>query len=161
MRKRWFIYGTVILLIFPLLLSGCGVSQEEYNVVLAERDAAKTEVQLLQSDLAEAQAQIQSLIKDSVEAQAELQASKERMLQAKTNAEIVNSIFIPAVTGELDEISEIEAMSLVIEGRDKIKTTEDSQMMTKFEALIDSKFGEEQMLDFFVYVLKRIPEILE
>ena len=154
MRKRWLISGIVILTIFPLLLSGCGVSQEVHDAVVAERDAAKTEVQLLQSDLAEAQAQIQSL-------QGEVQAAKEHILLARTNAEIVNSIFIPAVTGELDEISETEIMSLILEWNDKIETTEDPQMMTMFEALLDSKFGDEEMLDFFVYVLERIPEILE
>ena len=151
----------IIFLLVPWLVVGCGISEEVYNAVVAERDATQAQVQSLQGDLTEAQAQIKSLQGDLAEAQTEVQAAKERMLQAKTNAEVVNALFVPALTGELDEMSEMEGLNLFLEWHDKTKSSEDQLLMTKFEALIDSGFGDEQMLDFFVYVLESIPEILE
>ena len=50
MKQRWFI-ASVVLLLVPLLLAGCGgVAQEENDAVIAERDAALAEVASLQSD---------------------------------------------------------------------------------------------------------------
>ncbi|GAH41970.1 unnamed protein product, partial [marine sediment metagenome] len=130
--------------------------------------ASQTKIQSLQDDLIGAEVQIQSLqsdydkAKSDLEAsQAEVQAAKERMLFAKTNADIVNALFVPAMTGELDEMSESEAMILFLEWRDKIMSAEDPLLLAKFDALIAAEFGDEQALDFFVYLFESIPEILE
>ncbi len=45
-------------------LSGCGISEDVYNEVVAERDAAQTQVESLQSDLGAAQAQYDTFKSD-------------------------------------------------------------------------------------------------
>lgn len=60
--KRSFWYKFVVLflvlaLIVPVL-AGCGVAQDEYDTVVAERDAAKAQVSSLQSDLGEAKSDL-------------------------------------------------------------------------------------------------------
>ena len=48
-RGSW--YKLAVLLLVVPLLSACGIAQEEYDEVVAERDAAKAQVSSLQSDL--------------------------------------------------------------------------------------------------------------
>ena len=52
MIKRWLLFGS-ILLILSLLMAGCGISQEEHNAVLAERDSAQAQVSSLERQLKE------------------------------------------------------------------------------------------------------------
>jgi outer membrane murein-binding lipoprotein Lpp len=55
--KKKILIGVVLLLVSSLMLSGCaGVSQEEYDAVVAERDTAQAQVASLQSDYAALQA---------------------------------------------------------------------------------------------------------
>ena len=60
MSKKQFLAIGVLLLV-PILTAGCGVSQEELDSVLVERDAAQGQVVSLQSDLSTAQSQFQAL----------------------------------------------------------------------------------------------------
>lgn len=55
-----------------LLLSSCGIPQEEHDAVLAERDAAQTEVESLQSDLSKVEGQIETVESDLAEVQAKV-----------------------------------------------------------------------------------------
>jgi len=182
MKKGWLLVG-VIFLLFPLFLVGCGVSEEVYNAVLAERDAAQAQVQLLQSqlteaqaqaqslqgeltevqgELTEAQAQAQSLQEDMAQAQSEMQVLKESMLRAKNNAEVVNALFIPVLTGEALYMSDAEAALLFVDWHEKIVNAKDPILMNKFNAMMDSGFEEEEeVFEFFIYALESIPEILE
>ena len=50
MAKRWFLVGGVLLLVL-LFVVGCGIPQETYDAVLAERDEAQAKVASLQSGL--------------------------------------------------------------------------------------------------------------
>jgi hypothetical protein len=71
MKKRLLV-GMVLLLVSSLTLVGCaaGVSQEEYDAVVAERDAAQAQVVTLEADVAEAQAQIVELEANAAQAAA-------------------------------------------------------------------------------------------
>ena len=69
-----------------LLLSGCGVPQEEYDAVVAERDAAQTQVASLESDLAAAQSQIQSL-------QSDLSEAEKKLAEALAYAEFLELVY--------------------------------------------------------------------
>jgi len=62
----------VLLLVSSLALVGCaaGVSQEEYDAVVAERDAAQAQVVTLEADVAEAQAQVAELEANAAQAAA-------------------------------------------------------------------------------------------
>ena len=72
MKKHWFLVGMVIMLM-SLLVVGCGVPQEEFDSVLAERDAAQGRLVSLQSDLNTVQAQIDTLEGDLKTAQSQVQ----------------------------------------------------------------------------------------
>lgn len=134
--------GIALLLISSLMLGGCadGVSQEDYEAMVAERDAARAEVVTLQSELA------------SLERQ---------MTQAKALAEVVSGLFVPALTGELEKISENESMRYFQEWYDKVEASGDPLVQDKFEALIESRFPDEQMGDFFLYLFEVLLERLE
>ena len=70
--KRKLLIGMVLLLVSSLALVGCpaGVSQEEYDAVVAERDAAQAQAATLEAELAEAQAQIEELEANAAQAAA-------------------------------------------------------------------------------------------
>jgi hypothetical protein len=161
MRKRWFLIGGTFMLV-SLLLIGCGVPQEDYDSVIAERDSAQAELQSVKAELTASQANVSELTSSLDRATAELQAAKECMSSAKIKAEIVNALFIPAMTGELDQMSETEGMNYFLEWRDKIVSSKDPVLLEKFDALVASDFGDEQpFMDFFIYLLESIPETLE
>jgi len=67
-----------------LLLSGCGIAQEEYDAVLAERDAAQAEVASLQSDLAKAQSQVGTLEGDLAKAEGQVESLQSSVAAAQT-----------------------------------------------------------------------------
>ena len=69
MKKRWFLIGVIFLLISCLLV-GCGVSTGVYNAVLAERDAAQTQVTNLQSEISATQDKYDDLKADYDEVKA-------------------------------------------------------------------------------------------
>lgn len=84
MKKVIVILLTAVMVL--LLLSGCGVPQEEYDAVVAERDAAQTQVASLESDLTAAQSQIQSL-------QGDLAEAEEKLAEALAYAEFLESVY--------------------------------------------------------------------
>ncbi len=134
--------GIALLLVSSLVLGGCadGVSQDDYEAIVAERDAARAEVVTLQSELA------------SLEG---------KMARAKALAEVVSGLFVPALTGELEQISENESMRYFLEWRDKVEASGDPLVQDKFETLIESRFPDEQMRDFFLYLFEVLLERLE
>ena len=134
--------GIALLLVSSLVLGGCadGVSQEDYEAIVAERDAARAEVVTLQSELA---------------------SLERKMARAKALAEVVSGLFVPALTGELEQISENESMRYFQEWRDKVEASEDPLAQDKFETLIESRFPDEQMRDFFLYLFEVLLERLE
>ena len=140
MRRRSLI--GMVLLVSLLMLGGCakGVSQEDYEAMVAERDAAQAEVVALRGELA---------------------SLEQKMAQAKALAEVLRGLFVPALTGELEQISEDESMSYFLEWRNKVQASGDPVAQEKFEALVESGFPDEQMTDFFLYLFETLPERLE
>lgn len=61
----------VVAMVFLFLL-GCGVPQEDYDAVVAERDAAQTQVASLESDLAATEADLATAESDLAAAQAQV-----------------------------------------------------------------------------------------
>ena len=91
MRKKILI-GVALLLVASLLLSSCaqGISQKDYDAVVAERDAAQAELLTsLRDGLAAAEAQIATSENDLATAQAEIESLEERMNKAAVYAEIL------------------------------------------------------------------------
>ena len=146
MKKAIVISIALVLMLFVLPSCAAGVPQEEYDRV--------------STDLAAVQAQIQSLQSDLSAKGSELKAAEEKLEQGKVRIEILNAFFIPAITGELDRMTEAEAMNYFLEWRDKVKTVGDPTLTAKFQAVMDAG-SDEATLDLFVYLLESIPEALE
>lgn len=169
MKAKHHVIGIMLLLV-PLILATCtaGVSQEEYDKVKSELATAQAQVEGLESDLSTAQDQIETLESEYEDVQNDLRDSQdkvesleEKIKQAKAKAEVLNGLFVPALTGELDQMTEEEAMSYFLEWRDTIEATGDPEMKEKFQGLIDSGFADNEMMDFFLYLFESIPDTLE
>ena len=81
--KEKIVWLLVSFLVVLLVLSGCGVPQEEHDAVVAERDAAQAEVASLQSELTEAENQIETLDGDLTEAENQIQTLEGEYNEAK------------------------------------------------------------------------------
>ena len=143
----------VLALLITLTAAGCapGISQGEYDKVVSDLSAAQSQIQALQRDYDKVKS-------DLAEAEAEVQALEERMLRANTAAEIVNALFVPVIKGEEGEIDPI---SFLFEWRDRVEATGDAAMKEKFQAVLDSQGGQEELMDFFLYLFESIPKTLE
>lgn len=150
MVKRWFLVGGILLLV-ALLMAGCGVAQEQHDAVVAERDSTQAELQSVRSEL--------ETVKDELSAaQSTMQAQGQAMAKAKAEAEILSALFVPMLEGEEGEV---DPFSFLFEWEGKVEATGDPVLKQKFKALFDSEAGDEEMGDFFLYIFKNIPEILQ
>jgi len=157
--KKVVIVGLALIPIL-LFITSCGVAQEEYDRVSSDLAAAQTQIQSLEGDLTAAQTQAQSLQDELSAKESELEVAKEKLEQGKARIEILNAIFIPAITGELDRMTEAESMSYFFEWRDKVKAIGDPTLTAKFEAMIET-FSDQALMSFFIYLLESIPKALE
>ena len=172
----------VCLALILILLSAisCGVPQEDYAKVISDLTAAQTQIQSLQgelstketelstkeSELAAAQTQTQSLQGDLAAKETELSAKEselevtnEKLEQGKARIEILNAIFIPAMTGELDAMTETEATNYSLEWQDSLNAVGDPVLTAKFEAFMDAG-SDEALFSFFVYLLESTADAL-
>ena len=137
----------MLVLVLPFLVSCSGISQEKYDKVNSDLTAAQTQILKLQDDLT---------AKDT-----ELKANDAKLGKAKNEIEVLNAIFIPAITGELNNKSQDEMASIFLSWRDKVNTIGDPTLSTKFQAIIDSGGGNEVTMEFFRYLLVQIGETVK
>lgn len=63
----------VMALVLPaLLLASCGIPQEEYNAVVAEKDAANADLAKVQSNLAKVQSELETVQNDIIAANSQI-----------------------------------------------------------------------------------------
>ena len=92
MKKRLLLVGMIFLL-FPLFLVGCGVSEEVYNTVVAERDAVQAQVTNLQSDVSAIQAKHDDLKADNDELKSEFETMQAKYEELSTEYEELDKQF--------------------------------------------------------------------
>ncbi len=115
MRKRWFLVGMMFLLL-PWLLVGCGISQELYDAVVAERDSLVADLQSFQGELDAAKSKVQSV-------QSELEALKLELGSASSELE--------SATGELDTAkSEVESAQSELTAKESELQSVQSELAT-------------------------------
>ena len=148
--------------------------QTEHATLVKEKSSLETELEGVQSDLTKSQAEHATLVKeksnletelrgvesDLTSAQGKYDESCVKLEQGKARIEVLNAIFIPAITGELDGMTEAEALAYFLKWRDKVNTIGDAVLTTHFEAII-SELSDEASIAFFLYLLESIPEVLE
>ena len=89
MLKRNLLVALVLLVC--IVVVGCGVSQEEHDAVLAERNAARAEVASLQSDLAKMQSDLSDAESQFEGAQSHLESTRKEQLAAESQISSLQS----------------------------------------------------------------------
>ena len=150
--------GIGIVLVSILLLSflaACGgIPQEKYDKANSDLTAAQAQIQSLQSDLTAKNAELAA--KDT-----ELKDIKEKLGQTKKMIEVINGIFVAAMKGELDNMTQTENLNYFLSWRDKVNAIGDPVMTAKFQAIIDSEGDSGATMAFFVYLFESVPKTFE
>jgi outer membrane murein-binding lipoprotein Lpp len=147
MKKTLVLVMAVVLISLLSISCSSGVSQDKYDKV--------------NSDLAAAQAQIQTLQTQLSAKQSEFDASSAKIVKAKADIDVLNAIFIPAMSGEFNNMTEAQIMNLFIGWRDKVNAIGDTALTAKFQAIIDSNGGQQETMDFFMALLQDTSKSLE
>ena len=124
----------------------------------------KSDYDKVNSDLSVAQSNVEGLQSDLEAAQSQSEVLQERMGRAKALMELINTIFIPSMTGEISTLTDAESVKLLFEWNEKIQATEDPTVEEQFNAFLDASSPvaeDEALMDFFLYIFENIPEILE
>ena len=103
MKKKLFLVG--VLLIVPLLLVGCGVSQESYDAIVAERDSLVTNLQSVQSEIDTAKSKLNSVQSELDSKILELRSAQSQIGSTKTELQSVKSE-LEAIKLELESLRE-------------------------------------------------------
>jgi len=113
-RKRWFLVGMMFLLL-PWLLVGCGVAQEVYDAVVAERDSLVANLQSVQSELDAAKSKLQSIESELEDMNIELKSITGELDTTKSEVESAQSE-LTAKESELQSVeSELETVKADLE----------------------------------------------
>jgi hypothetical protein len=96
-KKRILVVATAIVLILSLVLGGCGVSQEQYDEVVAERDAIQAELADSENKLADCESEATGLESELANCEAEVTDLESEL--ASYEAELEEPQWI---TGEVD-----------------------------------------------------------
>ena len=189
MAKKY--YLVILAVLMSLLFVGCGVPQEDYDSLLSEKVSLETELTSAQNQLQSAQSQLQSTQDQLQSTQSDLQsaqdepesaradlkstqselastksdltssnwqvdAQRQKMDEAKTFAEMLSTLFVPAFEGKT--INEFQLLSDWLES---VKAIDDPEVQRLFQRVLDSEGGTQELLDFYVYVFKTLPQVLE
>jgi len=90
MGRRWILVGMMFLLL-PWLLVGCGISQELYDAVIAERDSLMTQFQSVQSEFEAAKSELNSIQGELESIQSEFQSAKDELKAKISDLESVEN----------------------------------------------------------------------
>ncbi|MFC2006529.1 hypothetical protein ACFLVG_06255 [Chloroflexota bacterium] len=134
-----------MLVVVLMLLVGCGISQEQYNTVITERETAKVELQSITNEL--------SIYESKVEEQ------KKAMATARTFVDVISSLFVPILKGEAT--TETELAELGVSWLISIHNVDDEVAKGLFAECVNSNFAEQEMLDLFLYIFEALPKTLE
>jgi len=112
--KKLIVLFCVVLLVFPLVMTGCGVAKSEYEAVVAERDTLQTEKNTLQAEK-------DALETERDELQAELDATKSDVTSLVAELDkklvavaVIDSYFSEAlryIAGDMSESEATEALA--------------------------------------------------
>jgi hypothetical protein len=101
-KKSILVIG-IALMMASLLLSACGIPQEDYDAVVVERDAAQAEVASPQGDLDKAQGQIETLEGEvSDEKLTDKEVAPREEIEDKTKSEGATVSLPPMLRGTVD-----------------------------------------------------------
>jgi len=114
MGRRWILIGMMFLLL-PWLLVGCGISQELYDTVIAERDSLVANLQSVQSELDAAKSKLQSIQSELEDLGIELESITGELDTAKSEAEAAQSELTDKESELQSAQSELETVKAELE----------------------------------------------
>ena len=94
MRKRWFLISSFLVLI-ALFAGGCGVSQDEYDTVVADLEKAQQELLVLKAELAASQSQVSDLTTSLEKGKANLEAIETELKATKEKLTKMEKVYPP------------------------------------------------------------------
>ena len=114
MKKQWFLVVMIFLLV-PWLLVGCGVAQEMYDAVMAERDSLVAQLQSVQSELDATKSKLQSIQSELEDLGIELKSITGELDTAKSEAEVAESELADKESELQATQSELETLKAALE----------------------------------------------
>ena len=149
--KTWLVVVSVVAV---LLAASTGVGFWMLSNTKAELTSTKTE-------LADTDAELLSTEAELASTEAELAEIDETLEEAKARWELIEGVFLPALTGEFYEMTEAEAGAWLLEWQGQIIAIGDPTLEAQFQEFIDSDFSDEAAFDLFVYLFESMAEALE
>ena len=160
MKKTiWLVAGLVMVLLFAV--SCGGVSQEAYDKATGDLAAKTAELKNSTDDLTAKTAELQALNTKYDQTNSDLAAVNTKLTKAKNEIAILNAIFLPAITGEMEQMSDAEGEKLLQEIEANVNTIGDAVLTKKYNAMKDSNGDADTTMDFFVYLLQDMEKTLE
>lgn len=80
MRRQWLLVVSFLLL-FILLIAGCGIPQDQYDMVLVDLEDAQRELLSVKTELAASQSKVSNLTSSLDRSKADLDAAKEKLVK--------------------------------------------------------------------------------
>ena len=181
MKKLIGMVALVTVLLFAVSCSS-GVSQEKYDKATSDLtaktaelqsvntqytqaksslDAANLKIDKATSDLTAKTAELQSANTQYTQAKSSLDAANVKLNKAKIEITVVNAIFLPAMTGELNQMSQADQTKLMQTMEDNIKSIGDAALQAKWDAMKNSGGDEDATMAFFQYLLSDVAKTLQ
>ena len=104
MMKRWLLVSLILLA--SLFLANCGIPQDAYNAVIAERDTAKAQATSLQNELNDSKSALDTANNELTQVRGSLADTKDDLNKAQFQIRTLQSDYDAAIT-ELAYISEV------------------------------------------------------
>jgi hypothetical protein len=143
-----------------LFLVSCssGISQEQYKKATDDLTAAQTQIQSLQAQVQSQQNQIQSLQSQTQASQSDKTALtnlQNKISQAKPYWDLWMAFYQIGMTGQ--EPSGAQILDLM----GKIQLTGDNTLSSKWQAVMDSGEGDQEVTDFVDYLFAKMSDLFK
>jgi outer membrane murein-binding lipoprotein Lpp len=164
--KKLIVLFCAVLVVFPLVMTGCGVAKSDYEAVVAERDTLQTEKNTVQAEK-------DALETERDELQAELSATKSDVtsLVAELDKKLVALVMVDGyfsdalnyIAGEMSESDATEALTTFIAGfggvLDDVGNDELSQLWDN--AVAASELGDvEEFISNFTAIMALLEDLI-
>jgi hypothetical protein len=133
------IIGLILVLAFTVSCSS-GVAQTAYDKAVSDLTAKTAELNQVKTGL---------------------DAANVKLVKAKNELAMFNEIFIPALDGTLNTMSQADQTKLFQDLQTKVDAMKDAALSSKFAAITSSSGGSQETMDFFLYLLQDMEKALK
>ncbi|HET7009886.1 MAG TPA: hypothetical protein VFI11_03855 [Anaerolineales bacterium] len=148
------------LLLASVLLAAC-VSRGQFDQVSTDLAAAQQRADSLQAELDALKAEAATLREDLASSEEQVAGYEDKIAQAAARARVIESIFLPAIRGEIYAMSQAEAASLFLEWGRLVDETGDQRLKDSFQAILDTGFATDSVVDFLTNCIDGLMQSLE